>query len=89
MSIVPASHLQLVRARKALEKSYREKDWDSVRQWDTVLATQLNASFEDGTRDTKALVSELERILYTYSNMLAELPELGSRNFLSPKTSKP
>lgn len=83
MSIVTASHLALVRARRQLEKAYIDNDWNAVRQWDRQIGEQLNSAFGDEHRDTRALVSELERVLGLYARMVKTLPvEVAAR--LSP-----
>ncbi|WP_075185546.1 hypothetical protein [Teredinibacter haidensis] len=75
MSVISASHLTLVRARKALEHAYKHKQWDEIRKWDSQLGDCLNLAFEDAHRDTPSLVAELERVLQLYANIVSALPE--------------
>ncbi|WP_045860436.1 hypothetical protein [Teredinibacter purpureus] len=75
MSVISVSHLALVRARKALEQAYDTKNWDDVRELDSLLGECLNQAFDDDQRDTSALVSELERVLKLYAAIVSSLPE--------------
>ncbi len=75
MALVSAMHFKLMRARKSLEKAHLNRDWRAVRHWDSELADCLNAVFSDRERDAKSLITELERLLATYANIIAELPE--------------
>lgn len=76
MSIVHASEFSLKRAHRALGKAFEEEDWDAVKRCDTELVGFLNQAFDDESRDTLALVAELENILATYSKMVGVLPEV-------------
>lgn len=85
MSVVPVSHLSLVRTRREMEKSFFSADWDAVKDWDQLLAFQLNQAFDDPSRDHKMLVSELEKVLALYSDMVRSLPEATVENWLRPE----
>lgn len=74
MSVVAASQVALIRARRALNQAFLDADWDAVRERDAALAEQLNISFADENRDTQALVEEMEKILALYAKMVAILP---------------
>ncbi len=80
MSVVAASQFKLARAQKSLEKSYLEGDWEAIKLWDKELAESLNALFEDGECDAKALITQLESVLVTYSKIVSELPAETSRH---------
>jgi len=75
MSVISTSHFSLVRARHSLEKAFNSNDWPGVRKWDQVLGDCLNSAFDDDNRDTSELVSELERVLHLYANIVCTLPE--------------
>lgn len=85
MSIVPVSHLSLVRTRREMEKSFSNADWEAVKDWDQLLAFQLNQAFDDPARDHKMLVGELEKVLALYSDMVRSLPEATVENWLQPE----
>lgn len=74
MSVIPASQVALIRARRALNQAFLEADWEAVREWDARLAEQLNVSFADENRDTQTLVEEMEKILALYAKMVTVLP---------------
>lgn len=84
MSIISVSLFSLKRARKALENAYHERDWQAVRHWDTEVAKYLGEAFDDGSRDTKALIRELQTILHTYGKIVEELPESSGQFLVSP-----
>ncbi|MFT5082222.1 MAG: hypothetical protein ACI9Y1_000246 [Lentisphaeria bacterium] len=86
MSLVTCSLFALKRARKELGKAHDEGDWEAVQRWDVELANSLNHAFDDGSRDTKALINELETILSAYSHMVAAMPEKSSGRFVFPGT---
>lgn len=75
MAVISATQFKLAQARRALERTYLNRDWNELRQWDIKLAECLNLVFEDEDRDTKSLLNELEYILKMYSRILIELPE--------------
>jgi len=75
MSVISRSHLNLVRARKALEKAFKERNWDALRETDKLLGESLNEAFDDVGRNTVELVQEMEKVLGTYAEMVAALPE--------------
>jgi hypothetical protein len=85
MSVVPVSHLSLVRTRREMEKSFFNADWEAVKDWDQLLAFQLNTAFDDPARDHKMLVGELEKVLALYSDMVRSLPEATVENWLRPE----
>lgn len=85
MSIVPSSHVELVRARRELEKAFEVRAWDDVRAWDQHLAERLNSAFDDDQRDTRALIDELEKILHAYSSVVAGLPQFPAKSMFTPK----
>ena len=75
MSVVNASQFALYRARRELEKAFHHCDWEKIRHWDMELGNSLNAAFDDENRDTRALVTELEKILGTYARLVEQFPE--------------
>lgn len=85
MSVVPVSPLSLIRTRRAMEKSFSNADWDSVKDWDQLLAFQLNQAFDDPARDHKMLVGELEKVLALYSDMMRSLPQVTMESWLQPE----
>lgn len=85
MNLVPVSQLNLVRARREMEKSYLADDWEAVRDWDQLLGVQLTQAFDDPDRDHKRLVTELEKILSLYSQMVRSLPEATVETWLRPE----
>lgn len=74
MSVVSSSQFELIRARNELQKACKQGNWDAVRRWDSQLGESLNSAFDDEYRDTKSLISELEKILSVYSNLVSNLP---------------
>lgn len=80
MSVVAASQFKLARARRCLEKSYLEGDWEAIKRWDKELADSLNALFDEDECDARALIAQLESVLLTYSKIVAELPAETSRH---------
>ncbi|PCK08386.1 MAG: hypothetical protein COA42_09490 [Alteromonadaceae bacterium] len=85
MSLVCSTHFSLVRARRELERAQRCGDWQSVRNWDVTLASNLNDAFEDKDRNTPALIKELERILRTYSELVDKMPDSLANGLFLPK----
>lgn len=85
MSIVPFSHVELARTRRALKKAFDVREWGDVRTLDQQLAVRLNDAFDDELRNTRILLEELEKILHTYSIIVAELPQSSSISQLMPK----
>ena len=85
MNIVPVSQLNLARARREMEKSYNSGDWQAVQSWDQLVAQELNQAFDDPTCDHKILVTELEKILSLYSQMVRRLPETATDSWLRPE----
>jgi hypothetical protein len=75
MTLVPVSQTNLVRARREMEKFFEMGDWQAVRDWDQLLATQLNQAFDDPERDHRMLLGELSKILGLYSEMVRHLPQ--------------
>lgn len=75
MSVVAASQFKLVRARKNLEKAYREGNLHDVRYWDNEVAACLDILFDDKDRDAHSLINQLESVLLTYSKIVADLPD--------------
>lgn len=75
MSVISGAHVNLVRARKALEKAFEERDWDALRETDKRLGESLNEAFDDEHRNTFELVQEMEKVLHTYAGVVAALPE--------------
>lgn len=85
MSVISSHHFMLVRSRRELERAFSERDWEKIRQWDSELGRSLNLAFDDSERNTQALVDELEKILQTYAEVLACLPEAERHdNHFSP-----
>lgn len=87
MSVVSISHLNLLRARKQMEKAFQQNDWDAVKEWDVLLTHQLTQAFDDPARDNRLLVDELEHILGLYAKMVSVLPEAATGNWLRPELS--
>ena len=85
MSVVNASQFSLMRARKELQKAFQEGDWRAVRQWDLRIGECLNQAFDDDSRDTKALIDELEKILSTYGKMVSSMPPAHAGDWLDNK----
>lgn len=85
MSIVPSSHVELARTRRALKKAFDIREWGDVRALDQQLTVRLNDAFDDELRDTRILIEELEKILHTYSTIVAELPQFPTISQLMPK----
>ena len=85
MNLVPVSHLSLVRTRREMEKSFLGADWEAVKDWDQLLAFQLNQAFDDPDRDHKMLVGELEKVLALYSDMVRSLPDATVQDWLRPE----
>lgn len=75
MSVISDSHVSLVRARKALEKAFAERDWDALKESDKLLGESLNRAFDDEHRNTFELVQEMEKVLHTYATLVASLPD--------------
>ena len=75
MAVVSSAFFSLVRARRELERACAEQDWDKVRRWDLQLASYLNQAFDDDVRDTKALMSELQKVLRLYASIVESLPD--------------
>lgn len=85
MSIVPSSHVELARTRRALKKAFDVREWDNVRALDQQLADRLNDAFDDELRDARILIEELEKTLHIYSIVVAELPQFSVADRLTPK----
>ena len=85
MSVISVSLFSLKRARRALESAYLDGDWQEVRRWDSEIAAFLNQAFEDSSRDTKALIRELQIILQTYAKIVEALPESSGQFLVSPE----
>lgn len=83
MSLVSQSHVELVRARKALEKAFIDKDWEVLSACDRRVGEALNDAFEDDRRDTRELVYEMERVLGIYAKMVSALPASFSEHPMS------
>lgn len=87
MSVICRSHVELVRARKALEKAFDNRDWDVLKETDRRLGDILNSAFDDVDRNTGELVQEMERVLHTYAAMVEALPEAAELSLsVFPKT---
>lgn len=85
MSVVSLSHVSVVRARKSMEQAFLNDDWDAVKDYDQLLAEQLNRAFDDPNRDNSGLVNELEKILNLYAQMVDVLPESTAQQWLRPE----
>lgn len=83
MSVVSASYVELVRSRRALQRSFLDRNWDDVRKWDSLLGGHLNSAFDDDYRDTLALVEELEKVLKLYADIVAAVPEHAGASMVS------
>lgn len=75
MTIIPSTHLALVRARRQMEVSYNEGDWHAVKDWDQFISALLNQAFDDPDRNHNMLAKELEKILNLYGVMVKTLPD--------------
>ncbi|MFT7559289.1 MAG: hypothetical protein ACI93R_001194 [Flavobacteriales bacterium] len=84
MSLISPSHVSLVRARRAMEKAFSSEQWDQLKALDRELGASLDMAFTDEERDTKTLVSELEKVLSIYASIVDTLPESSVRKVLSP-----
>ena len=74
-NVVSLTHLNLVRARKALIQAHRKRDWHAVKTCDIALTSQLDQAFDDPNRNQESLLVELEAILALYADMVTTLPE--------------
>lgn len=86
MTVVSAAHLNLVRARREMEKAFQRQDWDGVKDCDQLLSVQLNHAFDDDTRDSRSLVNELERVLSLYATIVHALPQATAEQWLKPES---
>lgn len=75
MSVVTVSQMNLMRTRRQMREAFLAQDWDTVQQWDQLLAVQLNKAFDDPERDNTLLIKELEHILGLYADMVESLPD--------------
>ncbi len=75
MTVVAASQFRLLRAKKSLEKAYKDGDIEAVRRWDTEVAECLDVLFKDRDRDAHSLISQLESVLMMYSKIVEDLPD--------------
>lgn len=75
MTVVAASQFKLLRAKKNLEKAYKDGDIESVRRWDKEVAECLDVLFNDRDRDAHSLISQLESVLTMYSKIVEDLPD--------------
>lgn len=89
MSVVSASYVELVRSRRALHQAFLKRDWEGVRQWDSLLGGNLNRAFDDDHRDTLALVEELEKVLKLYADIVVAVPEHAGACMVSGLASLP
>ena len=87
MSVVSISHLNLLRARKQMERAYKANDWEAVKDFDSLLTHQLTQAFDDPQRDNQMLVNELETILGLYAQMVRALPDSATKTWLRPEFS--
>ncbi len=83
MTLITASLVEVMRARRGMEQAFEQNDWDAIKAWDTKVAPCLDAAFDDPERDNSLLVSELEKILKLYAAMVAHLPEHTAKQWLS------
>lgn len=70
MSVVPLSHLNLCRARKELSSALQQLDWQAIGGLDHNLAEALNSAADDPLCDKLALMSELEKVLSLYRELI-------------------
>ncbi len=75
MNIIPTTHMALVRARRDMEKAFRDSDWSAIKEWDHFLTAQLNQAFDDPNRDHSLLARELNTILSLYSDLTRAMPD--------------
>lgn len=77
MNVIPATHLTLIRARKSMEKAFKDGDWDAVKDQDVFLSAQLAQAFDDPERNHRMLADELSKVLGLYSRLTIEMPEIA------------
>ncbi len=70
MSVVPLSQLNLCRARKELSSALQQFDWPAIGGLDQNLAAALNSAADDPHCDKLALMSELEKVLTLYRELI-------------------
>lgn len=85
MALISAAHLNLVRARREMQKAFSQKDWEAVKDWDQLLSVQLGRAFDDPQRDHALLVSELQKVLALYGQMVHALPEAAVSHWRQPE----
>jgi hypothetical protein len=85
MPVISRSHVELVRARKALRQAFEEQDWEQLRERDIELGLRLDRAFDDKDSDSKALVKEMERILNTYAELVEVLPDYAENLSFVPR----
>ncbi len=74
-SVVTAALVGVKRKKKAMEKAFLAADWDEVKKLDGELIKQLDAAFDEPSRDNRALVEELESVLGLYGRLVSSLPD--------------
>lgn len=85
MAIVSAIHLNLVRARREMEKAFQREEWEAVKDWDHLLSVQLGRAFDDPQRDHMLLVTELQKVLSLYGKMVHALPDAAVERWRQPE----
>lgn len=84
-NVVSLSYLNLIRARKQMEKAFVANDWDAVKEYDALVTHQLTQAFDDPDRDNRMLVDELEYVLGLYARMVEALPAAATQGWLNPE----
>jgi hypothetical protein len=87
MTIIAASLVNVMRTRREMERALHQGDWDAVKQWDSKVGQSLDAAFDDPSRDNRALVDELEKVLGLYAQVVAQLPEHTAQQWLRREPS--
>lgn len=86
MSVISAAHLNLVRARREMQNAFKQQDWEAVKDWDQLLSVQLSHAFDDPQRDHNLLVSELQKVLALYGQMVHALPDAAVAQWRQPES---
>lgn len=84
MKIIPASLVNVMRARREMERAFAQGQWEAVKEWDKKVGQCLDAAFDDPERDNRVLVDELEKVLALYAQMVSHLPEHTAQQWLRP-----
>lgn len=86
MAVISATHLNLVRARREMQNAFKHQDWEAVKDWDQLLSVQLGHAFDDPQKDHSLLVSELQKVLALYGQMVHALPDAAIAHWRQPES---